>query len=220
MKKLPTNLFLYCLLTFGAYAQKRPNVVLIFPDNLGIGEVASYGGVRGVPTPNIDQIGKEGIRLTNFNVEYSCTPSRACIMTGRYATRTGETYGEGLTHWEVTIAEGLRSVGYATALFGKWDLGGDDDWLGKREPTQQGFDEWYGIPSTSQGRNLVLSMVLVIPKCLCHTFGKELWAKLLKKSSRLICKQGGHSIVKLQNVLFVLWKPMCKKTSHFFYIIR
>ena len=149
MKKLPTNLFLYCLLTFGAYAQKKPNVVLIFPDNLGFGEIASYGGVRGVPTPNIDQIGKEGIRLTNFNVEYSCTPSRACIMTGRYATRTGETYGEGLTHWEVTIAEGLRSVGYATALFGKWDLGGDDDWLGKREPTQQGFDEWYGIPTTS-----------------------------------------------------------------------
>lgn len=149
MKKLPFILFLCYVFTFETHAQKRPNVVLIFPDNLGIGEVASYGGVRGVPTPNIDQIGKEGIRLTNFNVEYSCTPSRACIMTGRYATRTGETYGEGLMHWEVTIAEGLRSVGYATALFGKWDLGGDDDWLGKREPTQQGFDEWYGIPTTS-----------------------------------------------------------------------
>lgn len=149
MKKLPFALLFCCLFAFGAYAQKRPNVVLIFPDNLGMGEIASYGGVRGVPTPNIDQIGKEGIRLTNFNVEYSCTPSRASIMTGRYATRTGETYGEGLMHWEVTIAEGLRSVGYATALFGKWDLGGDDDWLGKREPTQQGFDEWYGIPTTS-----------------------------------------------------------------------
>lgn len=149
MKKLPFALLFCCLFAFGAYAQKRPNVVLIFPDNLGMGEIASYGGVRGVPTPNIDQIGKEGIRLTNFNVEYSCTPSRASIMTGRYATRTGETYGEGLMHWEVTIAEALRSLGYATALFGKWDLGGDDDWLGKREPTQQGFDEWYGIPTTS-----------------------------------------------------------------------
>ncbi len=149
MKKLTLILLLGFGFVFGTFAQKRPNVVLIFPDNLGFGEIASYGGVRGVPTPNIDQIGKEGIRLTNFNVEYSCTPSRACIMTGRYATRTGETYDEGLMHWEVTIAEALSSLGYATALFGKWDLGGDDDWLGKREPTQQGFDEWYGIPTTS-----------------------------------------------------------------------
>ncbi|MGE0589951.1 MAG: sulfatase-like hydrolase/transferase, partial [Cyclobacteriaceae bacterium] len=74
---------------FTAYAQKKPNVILIFPDNLGIGEVSSYGSARGVPTPNIDRIGEEGIRLTNFNVEYSCIPSRAAILTGRYATRTG-----------------------------------------------------------------------------------------------------------------------------------
>jgi len=130
------------------FSQTKPNIVLIFPDNLGIGEVNSYGGVRNVATPNIDQIGKEGIRFTNFNVEYSCVPSRAAIMTGRYATRTGENYFSGLTLWEVTIAEALRSQGYATALFGKWDLGGPN-WYGKREPTQQGFDEWYGIPGTS-----------------------------------------------------------------------
>lgn len=131
-----------------SYAQKPPNIVLIFPDNLGIGEVSSYGGVRGVPTPNIDQIGREGIRLTNFNVEYSCIPSRAAILTGRYATRTGENYFSGITLWEQTIAEGLKSVGYATGLFGKYDVGGPD-WRGKREPMQQGFDEWYGIPGTS-----------------------------------------------------------------------
>src|SRR5688572_353760 len=129
-------------------AQKKTNIVLIFPDNLGIGEVSSYGGARGVPTPNIDQIGKEGIRLTNFNVEFSCIPSRAAILTGRYAARTGENYFYGLTLWEVTIAEALQSQGYATGLFGKWDVGGPD-WQGKREPTNQGFDEWYGIPGTS-----------------------------------------------------------------------
>jgi arylsulfatase A-like enzyme len=132
----------------GSPAQKKTNIVLIFPDNLGIGEVSSYGGARGVPTPNIDQIGKEGIRLTNFNVEYSCIPSRAAILTGRYAARTGENYFNGLTLWEVTIAEALQSQGYATGLFGKWDVGGPN-WHGKREPTQQGFDEWYGIPHTS-----------------------------------------------------------------------
>jgi arylsulfatase A-like enzyme len=129
--------------------QARPNVVLIFPDNLGIGEVGSYGGARGVPTPNIDRIGAEGMRLTNFNVEYSCVESRIAVLTGRYGTRTGEGYRNGMTLWEVTIAEGLGSIGYATALFGKWHVGGFN-WLGRREPTHQGFDEWWGIPETSE----------------------------------------------------------------------
>lgn len=131
-----------------AYSQNKPNVILIFPDNIGVGEVNAYGGVRGVPTPNIDKIGKEGIRLTNFNVEYSCTPSRIALMTGRYAARAGDDYYSGTTLWENTLAEQLKTAGYATALFGKWDIGGDN-WLGKREPTHQGFDEWYGIPGTS-----------------------------------------------------------------------
>lgn len=130
------------------FAQNKPNVVLIFPDNLGVGEVNVYGGVRGVPTPNIDKIGQEGIRLTNFNVEYSCTPSRIAILTGRYAARAGDDYYAGTTLWENTLAEQLKTAGYATALFGKWDLGAEN-WLGKREPTDQGFDEWYGIPGTS-----------------------------------------------------------------------
>lgn len=60
---LLTALHIFCILSFG-YAQNKPNVIVIFPDNLGIGELGSYGGVRGVPTPNIDQIGKEGMRLT------------------------------------------------------------------------------------------------------------------------------------------------------------
>ena len=128
--------------------QDRPNVVLMFPDNLGIGEVSSYGGPRGVPTPNIDRIGEEGLRLTNFNVEYSCVVSRIAVLTGRYAVRTGEGYRNGMTLWEVTIAEALGSIGYATALFGKWHVGGFN-WLDRREPTHQGFDEWWGIPETS-----------------------------------------------------------------------
>ena len=128
--------------------QQRPNIVLMFPDNLGWGEVGAYGSVRGVPTPNIDRIADEGIRLDNFNVENSCTISRIALMTGRYAIRTGGDHIEGMTLWEVTIAEGLQSLGYATGLFGKWHLGGEN-WHGRREPTDQGFDEWYGIPGTS-----------------------------------------------------------------------
>lgn len=136
----------------GSAQRPRPNIVLIFPDNLGWGEVGAYGSVRGVPTPRIDKLAAEGIRLTNFNVEYSCVDSRTALLTGRHAMRTGAVgaagHASGITLWEVTIAEALKPLGYATALFGKWHLGGTD-WWGKREPTQQGFDEWYGIPLSS-----------------------------------------------------------------------
>jgi arylsulfatase len=126
----------------------RPNIVLIFPDNLGWGEVGAYGSVRGDLTPRLDELAAEGIRLNNFNVEFSCTVSRAALMTGRYAIRSGATQADGITLWEITLAEALKSIGYATALFGKWHLGGDRP-EGRREPTHQGFDEFYGIPRTS-----------------------------------------------------------------------
>ena len=121
--------------------QSRPNVVLIFADNVGWGEVGVYGSVRGPLTPRIDKLASEGIRLNNFNTEYSCTVSRTALMTGRYAIRTGATQSGGITLWEVTIAEALKSIGYATGLFGKWHLGGDAP-EGRREPSDQGFDEF------------------------------------------------------------------------------
>jgi arylsulfatase len=129
-------------------AQTRPNIVLIVPDNLGWGEVGAYGSVRGNLTPRLDKLASEGIRLNNFNVEFSCVVSRAALLTGRYAIRTGATQPAGMTLWEITIAEALKSVGYATALFGKWHLGGNSP-EGTREPSHQGFDEYYGIPRTS-----------------------------------------------------------------------
>jgi arylsulfatase A-like enzyme len=128
--------------------RQRPNIVLIFPDNLGWGEVGVYGSVRGVPTPRIDRLAAEGTRLTNFNVEFSCTVSRAALLTGRYAVRTGAVQNSGITQWEITIAEALKPLGYATALYGKWHIGGLN-WQKGRQPTDQGFDEWYGIPMTS-----------------------------------------------------------------------
>ncbi len=126
-----------------------PNIVLMFPDNLGIGEVGVYGGNRGVPTPRLDALAAQGLRLTNFNTEYFCTPSRAAILTGRHSIRSGTngnhpTWG-GLTQWETTLAELLAPRGYASALFGKWHLGAREG----RYPTSQGFGEWYGIPLSS-----------------------------------------------------------------------
>jgi arylsulfatase A-like enzyme len=131
----------------------KPNIVFMLMDNLGYGEVGVYGGgiTRGAPTPRIDRLATEGTRLTNFNVEAQCTPSRSAILTGRFSIRSG-THSvpiggglEGLTQWEVTIAETLSASGYATAAFGKWHLGSNQG----RLPNDQGFDEWYGIPRTT-----------------------------------------------------------------------
>ena len=132
---------------------KKPNILFILADNLGYGEIGSYGGglTRGAATPRIDSLAKSGLRLLNMNMETQCTPSRSSLMTGRFSIRSG-TYAvpfggvaEGLTQWEVTIAESLSEVGYATALHGKWHLGSHDG----RLPNDQGFDEWYGIPRTT-----------------------------------------------------------------------
>jgi arylsulfatase A-like enzyme len=136
-----------------APAQAKPNIVFILMDNLGYGEVGVYGGgiTRGAATPRIDALAAEGMRLTNFNVEAQCTPSRSAFLTGRFSIRSGThsvPIGEGLdglTRWEVTLAETLSGAGYATAAFGKWHLGS----VQGRLPNDQGFDEWYGIPRTT-----------------------------------------------------------------------
>ena len=141
------------LFVFPVFAQDKPNIVFIFMDNFGYGELGIYGGgiTRGGATPRIDSLAAEGIRLTNFNVEVQCTPSRAALMTGRYAIRSGNatvpitTGMYGLTQWEITMAEMLSDEGYATGMFGKWHLGH----TAGRFPTDQGFDEWYGIPNST-----------------------------------------------------------------------
>jgi arylsulfatase A-like enzyme len=138
--------------TGSAPASKKPNIVFIFTDNLGYGELGVYGGgiLRGAPTPRIDQLASEGMRLLNFNVEAQCTPSRSALMTGRFSIRSGTHTipigggPDGLTLWEVTIAKLLSGEGYATGMWGKWHLGSSEE----RLPTHQGFDEWYGIPRT------------------------------------------------------------------------
>ena len=156
-RKLALSFILMLSLPLTAMAAKStstPNIVLVVMDNFGYGEIGVYGGgvLRGAPTPNIDSIAAEGFQLTNFNVEAECTPSRAALMTGRYGIRTrqqpkGPPRGiwYGLTQWEITLAEMLSDTGYATGMFGKWHLG---DAAG-RYPTDQGFDEWYGIPNSS-----------------------------------------------------------------------
>ena len=99
--------------------QRKPNILFILADNLGYGELGSYGGgaTRGAPTPRLDRLASEGLRLTNMNMEAQCTPSRSAILTGRYAIRSGThsvPFGgvaDGLTQWEVTMAESLSNLG-------------------------------------------------------------------------------------------------------------
>lgn len=132
---------------------KKTNIILILVDNLGWGELGCYGGgaIRGAPTPRIDALAKEGIQLLNFNVESDCVPTRSALMTGRHPIRTGAVQSvpaglpQGIIPWERTIAELLSEAGYKTAMFGKWHLGDKDG----RYPNDKGFDEWYGIPRTT-----------------------------------------------------------------------
>jgi arylsulfatase len=153
-KAIAFSCLILWMVVAGVFAQDaKPNIVLVFMDNFGWGEPGFNGGgiVRGAATPRLDTLASQGLRLTNFNVETQCTPSRSALMTGRYAIRSGNgsvPLGEGvygLVQWEVTMAEMLSEAGYATGMFGKWHLGRTEG----RFPTDQGFDEWYGIPNTT-----------------------------------------------------------------------
>jgi arylsulfatase len=134
-------------------SERQPHIVLVLADNLGWGELGCYGGgaLRGAPTPRIDSLADEGLKCLNFNVESDCVPTRSALMTGRHPIRTGALQSvpaglpQGIHPWEITLPQVLKQAGYDTAMFGKWHLG---DRPG-RYPNDRGFDEWYGIPRTS-----------------------------------------------------------------------
>jgi arylsulfatase A-like enzyme len=130
--------------------RNRPNVVFIVGDNVGWGDISCYGGLA--PTPRIDALAAEGMRFRNYNVEAQCTPTRSALLTGRLPIRTGNCSvplpgqgNYGLAHWEYTLGNLFSDAGYSTAAFGKWHVGDIEG----RLPTDQGFDEWFGIKNTS-----------------------------------------------------------------------
>tara|TARA_R100000935_G_C2829249_1_gene164079 strand:- start:649 stop:2028 length:1380 start_codon:yes stop_codon:yes gene_type:complete len=131
-----------------AAAGDKPNIVVILADDLGWGDI-SLNGSDLIKTPNIDRIGREGIQLMTFYAGANvCTPSRAALLTGRYPVRSGMQHvvypqsTDGLPASEVTIAELVKTRGYVTKMVGKWHLGHHDEFW----PTNQGFDEFYGVP--------------------------------------------------------------------------
>jgi arylsulfatase A len=147
----PATLFLLalCFVQLNAFSADRlPNIVVIFADDLGYADVGSYGA-KGFQTLNLDRLAREGRRFTSFYVAQPvCSASRAALLTGCYPNRIG-IHGAlgpnskvGIHSNEVTLAELVKQRGYATAIFGKWHLGHQPQFL----PTRHGFDEYYGLP--------------------------------------------------------------------------
>lgn len=132
-----------------AQAADPPNIIVIFADDLGYGDVGCYGA-KGYETPVLDRMANEGMRFTDFSTSSSiCTPSRAGLLTGRFAQRwghNGRVYfpfsDDGMPPEEITIAEVLKEAGYQTGIVGKWHLGHKPKYL----PLNQGFDYYFGIP--------------------------------------------------------------------------
>jgi arylsulfatase A len=128
-------------------ATRPPNIVLIFVDDMGYADIGPFGAT--LSTPNFDRVAREGRKFTNFHVTSAvCSASRAALLTGCYHNRVGVAgaFGPnsriGLNPGETTIAELVKTRGYATGMAGKWHLGDKAPFL----PTRQGFDEWFGIP--------------------------------------------------------------------------
>ena len=169
------GIFLSCKTTskdVGKAETQTPNVIIIFTDDQGYGDLSSFGS-KIVKTPNIDALGTGGATLTNFLVASStCSPSRAALLTGSYPIRTGVVgvlwpeegggFGGpnkgkvGIHPNEVTIAEVLKQKGYATAMAGKWHLGSKAPFM----PTYQGFDTYFGIPYSNDMNREKLPLIL------------------------------------------------------------
>lgn len=143
------------LSTFGILQSSHaapPNILLMYVDNVGYGDLACYGNTK-VKTPRIDRLAGEGVRCTDFYVVAStCTVSRGALLTGRYPMRNGLTHqlaseenwrGIGLPHRERILPQYLKEAGYATACFGKWNIG----FAPGSRPTERGFDEFLGFRS-------------------------------------------------------------------------
>ena len=166
MRRLILRLLLgFLLIGTVVAAPSKPNILIIYVDDLGYGDLASFGHPV-IETPHLDALAADGVTLTNYYAPSPlCSPSRAALLTGRHPYRTGIRSwipgGSGifLRNEEITLAELLRDVGYATALIGKWhlnsDLGSDD----QPQPTDQGFDYFFGhnayqIPTSRNPVNL------------------------------------------------------------------
>ena len=136
--------------SLGDNVRKRPNVILVMTDDQGYGDLSCHGNPI-LKTPHLDKLANESLNLFDFHVSPFCAPTRASLMTGRFAAR-GRVWstinnGNNLHRDEVTIAEYFKASGYATGQFGKWHIGHSYPY----RPMDRGFDEWFGVGDAGNG---------------------------------------------------------------------
>jgi arylsulfatase A len=183
-----------------AQSTPHPNIVVIFADDLGYGDLGSFGAPN-VRTPRLDAMAAEGQKWTNFYVQPVCSPSRAALLTGRLPVRSGmfgtpagaapkvfrDSAAHGLPLDEVTVAEVLKTAGYRTGMVGKWHLGQQPQY----SPMRQGFDTWFGLPYSHDMRMTVprdkgpQSAVYYSPK-------PEYWDVPLMRNDKVIEQPADH----------------------------
>ncbi len=170
---------LLAMLPGSAAGARQPNIILIMADDLGLGDVGAFGATR-IRTPHIDALARQGARLDNFFASANvCTPSRAGLLTGRYAARSGLAVGVAYPHTayglpaSVTTLPGvLRNTGYRTAMLGKWHLGASDAaW-----PLAHGFDQFWGVPWSNDMKPLPLfrDRTIIEPVLSQETFARRM----------------------------------------------
>ncbi len=147
MRRIAAAFAFLLLATAAAFAARKPNFIIIFTDDQGYGDVGVYGSPN-IKTPNLDRMAQEGVKFTSFYAAPFCGPSRAALMTGCYPPRVSLAFNHtpgaktGINPDEITIAELLKTQGYATMIIGKWHLGDAPEF----RPIRHGFDHWYGLP--------------------------------------------------------------------------
>jgi arylsulfatase A len=203
MKKiLILLLLLTSTLSFAQNKNTKPNIVIILTDDLGYGDIGTFGATD-VRTPNIDNLASKGLKLTSF---YSpspvCSPTRAGLLTGRFPRRLGidhvffpESF-TGIPEGEVTLAESLKGNGYTTAVIGKWHLGHHKQFL----PLQNGFDEYYGIPYSNDMQGVVylrgnaVDSIKVDQRYTTQTYTREAVKFIEKNKSKSFFLYLAHSM--------------------------